>query len=236
MASATVGDTPSSCTAPIPSLLMAVPGHAQVTLDWSDVHAGDTSVQGYTVYYDQSGKAQQVTQTGTVTTYTDSGLSDGQSYCYKVVSRAGSCESGYSNVLCAVPNSQGHAQLDTANLATGIYQTSGKGKNRTVVYTETSEFAPGDDVIIRVQVSDRDTGLPVQNAVVEITVTGPETLVVSSAPSSADGLAEATWSTQPPNKRGQGGTATGSYTAILDGVTAEGYSWSGGPLVVGFTL
>ena len=236
MANATAGDAPSSCTAPIPSLLTAIPGHAQVTLGWSDVHAGDPSVQGYTVYYDQSGKAQQVTQTGTVTTYTDSGLSDGQSYCYKVVSRAGSCASGYSNVLCAVPNSQGHAQLDTANMATGIYLTSGKGKNRTVIFTETSEFAPGDDVIIRVQVSDRDTGLPVQNAVVEISVSGPETFVVSSAPSSADGLAEAAWTTQPPNKRGQGGTATGSYTAILDGVTAEGYSWSGGPLMAGFTL
>jgi hypothetical protein len=43
----------------------------------------------------------------------------------------------------------------------------------------------------------------------------------------ADGWAEATWNTQKPNKRGQGGTAPGDYTASVTNVTASGYYWDG---------
>jgi hypothetical protein len=40
-------------------------------------------------------------------------------------------------------------------------------------------------------------------------------------------MAEANWNTQAPNKKGQGGTATGDYTATVVGVAASNYSWNG---------
>jgi hypothetical protein len=236
MASASVGQPPVGCTAPVPTLLSAAPGHGQVALTWSGVHTGDDGVEGYTVYYDQSGKAQRVTQTGLTTAYTDSGLSNGQSYCYKVTSRSASCESAYSNVLCAVPNSQGQAQLDAANLLTGSYEVSGKGKNRVELFVAGESFTRGDSVVVRVTVRDRDTGLPVQNADATFAIGGPMIDLVTSSPSAADGIAEAAWATSEPNKKGQGGTPAGSYTVTLEGVSAEGYEWTGGPLTVGFTL
>jgi hypothetical protein len=34
-----------------------------------------------------------------------------------------------------------------------------------------------------------------------------------------------TWQTQSPNKKGQGGTTPGQYTASTTDVTASGYHW-----------
>ena len=53
--------------------------------------------------------AQPVAGAGDATTYTDTGLTDGEEYCYKVTASDGSCESGYSNILCAVPTNVGQA-------------------------------------------------------------------------------------------------------------------------------
>jgi hypothetical protein len=60
---------------------------------------------------------------------------------------------------------------------------------------------------------------------VEVTVGGPESVVLNSGPSDADGWAEATWNTQAPNKKGLGGTTVGSYTATTSNVTVSGYHW-----------
>ena len=51
-----------------------------MTLTWSDEHsADDSSVTGYSVYYDQAGKAQLVADVNdpTSTNYTDTGLTSG---------------------------------------------------------------------------------------------------------------------------------------------------------------
>jgi hypothetical protein len=46
-------------------------------------------------------------------------------------------------------------------------------------------------------------------------------------PSDASGWTEATWQTQKPNKKGQGGTPAGVYEAVTNNVTVSGYVWDG---------
>jgi hypothetical protein len=226
MASATVGDPGGGCTAPTPTLLTATPGNSEVTATWTEI-AGDPNVAGYKLYYDQAGKAQWVADitTAPFDTYVDAGLTNGQEYCYKVTSYYdATCESGYSNILCATPQNQGQT-TDEANVTvmeTGLI--SGKGKNEQFVLTD--QFATGDAIVIRALVTAVD-GTPLSNATVEIVIGGPETATLNSGPSDADGWAEATWQTQEPNKKGQGGTATGGYTATTTNVTASGYHWGG---------
>ena len=230
MTQATYG-TAGGCAAPAPSLLSATPAHTEVALVWSDESA-DPSVAGYKVYYDQAGKAQLIVGINdpTATTYTDTGLTDGVEYCYKVTSYYdATCESGFSNISCATPENQGQT-TDPAGVSvmnTGKWVTEGKGPNKTTTFTTTDTFTVGDSVVIRAYVEDNLSGQPVANATVEITVGGPETVTLNSGPSGADGWAEATWNTQKPNKREQGGTTPGDYTASTTNVTATGYHWDG---------
>jgi hypothetical protein len=226
----------TGCTAPAPTLDPPTAGHGEVTLTWSD-ESGDENVAGYKVYYDQAGKAQFIFDINNpaVTTYTDTGLTNGVEYCYKVTSYYDpTCESGFSNILCATPENQGQTTppAGVSMIETGIY--TGKGKAKT--YTPDTTFTAGDAVVIRAYVMDGDTGLPVANATVEITVGGPETVTLNSGPSDGDGLAEATWNTQKPNKRGQGGTAPVDYTATTTNVTATGYHWDGVTRSTEFTI
>jgi len=104
MAEASVGGGPPPCDPPVPALVSVTPASGQAVVTWSDEHTADASVVGYKVYYDQSGKAQLVTQVGQVTSYTDSGLNDGQTYCYKVAALYVGCESAASNIKCATPS------------------------------------------------------------------------------------------------------------------------------------
>jgi hypothetical protein len=103
MAQASTGGGTPPCAPPVPTLASVTPAAGQVTLAWSDEHTSDSSVVGYTVYYDQAGKSQQVAQVGKTTTHVDSGLTDGQTYCYKVTARYAACESSPSAVKCAKP-------------------------------------------------------------------------------------------------------------------------------------
>ena len=73
------------------------------------------------------------------------------------------------------------------------------------------------------------------NATVEITVTGPESVVIVSDPSGRDGVASAAWTTTAKRKSNPG-TATGDYVATVTGLTAAGYSWNGIEVTVGFTI
>jgi len=76
----------------------------------------------------------------------------------------------------------------------------------------------------------------VTNATVQLAVSGPSTLSLTSGPSDSDGVAEAKWTTTAPNKRGQGGTPIGSYRAAVNGVTAAGYEWDRTLVSVDFTI
>jgi hypothetical protein len=223
MTQAVVGDPGGGCEAPTPTLNLATPANQQVVLSWTEIT--EPVVTGYKVYYDQAGKAQLVTSIAdsTVTSYTDSDLTNGQEYCYKLTSYDATCESAFSNILCATPQNQGQT---TGPAGVNLVETgvlAGKGKNKQ--FTLTDSFTAGEAVIVRARVIDGATGLPIANATVEITIGGPESVTLNSNPSDAEGWAEVTWQTQSPNKKGQGGTTTGAYTATTTNVTASGYHW-----------
>ena len=80
-------------------------------------------------------------------------------------------------------------------------------------------------MVVRAYVVDASTGLPVANATVDITITGPETINLTAGPSNTAGIVETSWTTSSPNKRGQGGTTPGNYTVTVTNVSASGYTW-----------
>jgi len=219
MAQATTGVAPT-CSVSAPTLGSATPGHTKVDLDWSAVSAA----AGYKVYYDQAGKAQLIIDAGNNTSFTDTGLTNGLEYCYKVTAYDTVCESGYSNILCATPTTGGQATIPAgvSSLETGVY--TGKGKDKA--YTPQTNFNAGDAVVIRALVTDGSTGLPLANATVSLLVTGPESLTLTSGPSDANGIAEATWQTKAPGRKNPG-TIPGTYTVEAKGVSLTGYSWDG---------
>ncbi|UCG24835.1 MAG: hypothetical protein JSW55_02215 [Chloroflexota bacterium] len=228
MAQATVGGAPA-CTLSAPALDAATAGHTEVTIDWSAV----TGATGYNVYYDQAGKAQFVADAGNSLTHLDTGLTNGIEYCYKVTAYDGTCESGFSNILCAIPQSQGQTTdpAGVSTMETGIL--TGKGKDKT--YTPQTTFNAGDGIIIRAYVVDGITGLPLADATVDLLITGPESLTLTTGPSDASGMAEAAWQTKAPGRKNPG-TTPGTYTVETKGVTAAGYHWDGVTTSTTFTI
>jgi hypothetical protein len=224
-------------------LTVASAGDKQVATNWQEI-PGDPDIIGYKLYYDQSGKAQLVadlmcppsSQTA-CTSYTDTGLTNGQQYCYKVTSYSAACESDFSNILCAIPTQPGQEILAGVvdPLQTGKWVKEGKGKNATTTFVLTSAFIQGDGVVIQATVKD-EGGAPVPDATVTIAISGPESANLTTGPSNANGVAEATWQTQAPNKKGQGGTTIGGYTATATGVTASGFVWDQVPTSATFTI
>ena len=228
MAQATVGGSGPVCNVAAPTDLAAEPGNGQVSLSWT----ADPNAIGYNLYYDQAGKAQFVADVA-ATSYIDSGLTNGQEYCYKATSYDATCESGYSSIVCATPNNQGQTTDPAGVDMMEIGLWTGKGKNQQFVLTDI--FAQGDSVVVRAHVTDAN-GIPVANATVEITIGGPQTTSLNSNPSGTDGWAEATWQTQSPNRKGQGGTTPGGYTASTTNVTVSGYHWDGVTTSTTFTI
>lgn len=243
MASTTWGTPPGECNAATPALLAAEPGDKQVLVSWAEF-AGDPDTTGYKLYYDQAGKAQLVTDLvcppelqGSCDNFTDTGLTNGQEYCYKVTSYGAVCESDFSNILCAVPTQPG--QAITAGVVepmqTGSWVTQGKGKNTTTEFVLGSSFNLGDSIIIQATVRDQN-GLAVTGATVAFSISGPESINLTTEPTDVNGVAEVSWATNAPNRKGQGGTATGSYTVTTINVTASGYVWDQAPVNTIFTL
>lgn len=229
MAQAIYGTPPTPCMAPAPILLSTDAASGQVTLNWSDEHTNDALVVGYTVYYDQAGKSQLLAGAGLNTSFTDTGLVNGQQYCYKVTSKYADCESGFSNILCATPQApgQGTVPAGVASIATGYY--TGKGQNQTFV--SNSDFAQGDEVTFQATVLDQN-GAPVEGATVDLAITGPSTTTVTTGTSDAAGIAEGSWKTTTR----KGGTPLGNYTATTTGVTATGYEWDSVPTAATFII
>lgn len=115
-------------------------------------------------------------------------------------------------------------EMGVSQIESGIY--SGKGRNKA--YTTQDAFKVGDTVVIRTKVIDNNTDLPLTNATVEIIITGPETVKVTTQPSDNNGYAEAIWKIQKPGKKGKPpGTTPGTYTASVTNVTASNYAWDG---------
>jgi hypothetical protein len=229
MTQATFGAPPTSCTLSPPTLNQATPGHTEVALAWSEA----SGATGYNVYYDQAGKAQFIADNGNTLTYLDTGLTNGVEYCYKLTAYDATCESGFSNILCATPQNQGQT-TDPAGVSameTGLY--TGKGKTRT--FTAQTTFTAGEDVVFHAHVVDNVTGLPLAGATVDLLITGPESLALTSAASDAAGLAEAIWNTSAA-KGNNPGTTPGTYTVTVKGIAANGYHWDGVTTSTTFTI
>jgi hypothetical protein len=135
-----------------------------------------------------------------------------------------------ATVLITVTPTGGGSTAGVSAIESGFY--SGKGKSRT--FNLSTVFTRGDEVIIRSTVSDGSN--PVSGATVTTTISGPENATVTSEPSDANGIAEASWNTRAPKKNGSGGTTAGSYTATTSGVTADGYTWDDAGTSAAFQL
>ena len=77
--------------------------------------------------------------------------------------------------------------------------------------------------MIRAFVIDVSTGIPLAIATVALVITGQENVNLTATNDGAR-VAEMIWQIQKANKRGQGGTAPGTYTVTLTCVTADGYT------------
>jgi hypothetical protein len=220
------GEGPTCDPPAAPVLDPADPASNQVTLTWSEVDVSE----GYSVYYDQSGKSQKIADVGNTETFTDTNLINGDVYCYKVTAYY-TCgdqtvESAFSNIECGTPQAVGQDTLaDVASVATGRYETTGQGRDKTTVFVSRDVFTAGDGVVIRAYVSD-DAGSPVSNASVEIVISGPETVTVTTGNTDDNGMGEAVWNTSAPKKNGSGGTTEGSYTATATTVSGGGVVYS----------
>jgi hypothetical protein len=196
MATASWGAEPPVCDAEPPALTGATAGSKEVSLTWTDPADIPVPIDQYRLYYDQNGKSQWIVDiTWPGNSYTDTELSNGQTYCYKLTSSistgAGSCESAASNVLCATPAASGQAVLGVQDpLTTGSWVREGKGKNATETFVTGSTFNAGDAVVIQGVVSGADATL--SGAVVEVTISGAGSTVatLTSAPSDTLGRFE----------------------------------------------
>jgi hypothetical protein len=238
MASTTWRADGGSCDVAAPTLDSAVAADKSVSLAWSG--PADPGVTDYSLYYDQSGKAQLVAKlecNGNCTAYDDTGLTNGQAYCYKVTAWEGdSCQSAFSNILCATPHQVGQTPIaSVSSLQTGHWVTVGKGRHTTTEFQLTSAFAAGDAIVFRLRVTDQ-AGAPVSGATAELAIAGPESTVLLSGVSGGDGFAEATWQTEAGNKKGFGATTEGAYTATVSTLDAPAYDWDLRPTQASFTI
>jgi hypothetical protein len=157
MASATWGTASEGCTATTPILLSVTAGdNAEILTSWQDDTPDNPDIQGYRLYYDQAGKAQLIVDktcsTGSCTTYTDTGLTNGQEYCYKVTSYTAGCESDFSNILCATATQPGQTAIvpNVVGLSQAEAETAITDANLFVadpVGTANSDTTPAGDVI-----------------------------------------------------------------------------------------
>jgi PKD repeat protein len=116
-------------------------------------------------------------------------------------------------------------------METGRFESSGKGKLQTQTFVTTDTFVRGDEVIIRAYLEDLGTGVPVAGATAEITISDSENTILISNPSNDDGVAEVTWKTLAPKKKGKqsgtGGTMPGIYEATVTNISAPDHTWDG---------
>ena len=104
-----------------PTLTAASPGNATVSLTWTPPGSnGSNAITGYKVYRSTtSGTETLLTTIGTVTSFTDTGLTNGNAYYYKVSAVNAAGESSLSNELRAGPATVPSAAiLDSATAGT----------------------------------------------------------------------------------------------------------------------
>ncbi|MDH5711725.1 MAG: Ig-like domain-containing protein [Gammaproteobacteria bacterium] len=151
----------------------------------------------------------------------NTGFSGSDSFTYQA--NDGAEASIAATVTITVTATGGGTDVGVSNITTGYNQITGKGGNKVTTFISTTDIPVGEAVMIRSVVTDNN-GNPVADVTVTSTISGPENTTVTSGPSDANGIAEAIWNTSTPNRRGNGGTATGSYTVTTSDVTGN---WNG---------
>ena len=237
------GGVDTGCDAPVPVLTSASADTNSVTLGWPAI----TGVTHFNVFYDQSDKSQPISAEPVTCSapdscsFTDAGLQQEQSYCYKLTAlgetaQGDACLSDFSNVLCASTRPTGQAgTASVVSLITGSIVVSGKGKHKTEDYAPATVFAAGDTIIVRLRVEDA-AGSGVPNATAHIEISGPASTSLVSSPSGTDGVAEVSWATEAPSRKGRGGTPTGSYIISVTGLDSQSHEWDAAPAEVTVTI
>ena len=136
------------------------------------------------------------------------------------------CQSVSRQITVNQSASQDTMIIDDTQTETGYY--TGKGNN--VTFVASSVFSQGDTIVIRFRVQDTN-GNPLSGVIVTTSISGPEENILNSEPSDVNGIAEIIWKTSTANRKGNGGTATGSYSALVTELTLSGYIW-GNPNII----
>jgi subtilase family serine protease len=141
-----------------PQNLKATAGNAQVALSWSSPSSnGGSAITNYNVYRGTSSGGETLLATlGNVLAYTDTPVTNGQTYYYQVTATNSVGESSRSNEASATPTAKTLAVTVVADKAT---------------------YLRGSSVYITVTVKDSITGTPLQGVSVKVTVYYPSGLV-----------------------------------------------------------
>ena len=186
-----------------PQNLVATAGNSQVILSWTASSSnGGSAITGYKIYRSTTAGAETfLTPVGNVVTYTDSGLTNGVTYYYKVTAVNSVGESVLSNEANAAPS----ASVPTLHVSsiTTATQILGGGNKKI-------------DTFVTVKDSNN---MPVSGAAVSIKVTLPSGNVLASS-----GITDASGNVKivvGPTKQ------IGSYTSCIDNVVLTGFAFDG---------
>jgi hypothetical protein len=111
-------------------------------------------------------------------------------------------------------------QAGVSSLETGKYLTK-----QATSFSSATTFYQGDTVVFRALVMKGT--MPLSGAAVTLSITGPETLNLTTSTSNSQGIAEGRWTTKAPAKRNPGTSPGTDYRATVTGLTASGYAWDG---------
>ena len=138
-----------------PQNLKATAGDAQVTLSWSAPSSdGGSPITNYKIYRGNvQGGETPLTTTGNVLAYTDTAVTNGQTYYYQVTAINSIGESARSHEVSATPSASSTRSLTVA------------------VTTDKTSYRRGSMVYITVNVTDSSTKSGIGGAAVTVTVT-----------------------------------------------------------------
>jgi hypothetical protein len=196
----TVNGVPVPPSAPsAPQNLAAVPGNGQVSLSWTaPLSDGGAPITNYRVYRGATSKSETLVATigATITTYTDTSVTNGQTYYYYVTAVNSAGESAASNEVNAKPN----APL----------------KNLTVaVKTDKTAYTRGATVTVTVTAEDSAAQTPLSGAYVTLKITrNGQTVYTGSATTDLTGTAKLTYNI---SRSASKGTYQVSATVTLTG-------------------
>jgi hypothetical protein len=181
-----------------PQNLKATAGNAQVTLSWSAPSSnGGSAITNYNIYRGTaSGGETLLTTLGNVLAYTDTAVTNGQTYYYQVTAVNSVGESSKSNEASATPSTAKTLSVTVAS--------------------DKATYSRGSYVYITVTAKDGTTGNPLQGVSVKVTIYYPNGSIAwtGSGKTGSNGTVQFTYRTA---RNAQRGTYTAAATASLTG-------------------